>query len=92
LQTTGAEARERATDDLQLQAAPSLGDRPLIVLAADKNMTATAHWAEAQRLLAGLSTRGRLIVAAGSGHNIHFEQPALVIEAVRQVIGQVRGG
>jgi pimeloyl-ACP methyl ester carboxylesterase len=91
LQATSAEARERATDDAQLQAAPSLGDRPLLVLAAEQNMTATPHWTEAQQRLAGLSTQGQLIVAAGSGHNIHWEQPALVIDAVRQVVGQVRG-
>ena len=35
-----------------------------------------------------LSTNGRLIVPAGSGHSIHWEQPTLVIDAVRQVIAQ----
>lgn len=91
LAASAAEALERATDDAQLAAAPSLGDRPLIVLAAEQNMTATPNWAEAQQLMAGLSTRGRLIVAEGSGHNIHIEQPTLVIEVVRDVVGQVRG-
>lgn len=91
LAASAAEARERATDDAQLAAAPSLGDRPLLVLAAEQNMTATPNWAEAQQRLAGLSTQGRLIVAAGSGHNIHMEQPALVVDAVRDVVGQVRG-
>jgi pimeloyl-ACP methyl ester carboxylesterase len=32
-----AEGLERAADDAQLQAAPSLGDRPLIVLASEQN-------------------------------------------------------
>jgi pimeloyl-ACP methyl ester carboxylesterase len=85
-----AEGLERAADDAQLQAAPSLGDRPLIVLAAEQNMTATPYWAEAQRRQAALSTNGRLIVAEGSGHAIHWEQPTLVIDAVRQVIEQAR--
>jgi pimeloyl-ACP methyl ester carboxylesterase len=85
-----AEGLERAADDAQLQAAPSLGDRPLIVLAAGQNMTATPYWAEAQRRQAALSTNGRLIVAEGSGHAIHWEQPTLVIDAVRQVIEQAR--
>ena len=53
-------------------------------------MTATPYWAEAQRRQAALSTNGQLIVAAGSGHAIHWEQPALVIDAVRQVIADVR--
>jgi pimeloyl-ACP methyl ester carboxylesterase len=91
LQTTAAEGQERAADDHQLAAAPSLGNRPLIVLAAGQNMEQTPYWAEAQRRLAALSTTGRLIVAAGSGHAIHLEQPALVIDAVQQVVQQVRG-
>ena len=85
-----AEGLERAADDAELQAAPSLGDRPLIVLASEQNMTATPYWAEAQRRLAALSTNGRLIVPAGSVHSIHWEQPTLVIDAVRQVIEDVR--
>jgi pimeloyl-ACP methyl ester carboxylesterase len=85
-----AEGLERAADDAQLQTAPSLGDRPLIVLAAEQSMTATPYWAEAQRRQAALSTNGRLIVAAGSRHYIHWEQPTLVIDAVRQVIEDVR--
>jgi pimeloyl-ACP methyl ester carboxylesterase len=84
-----AEGLERAADDAQLQAAPSLGDRPLIVLASEQNMTAIPYWVEAQRRQAALSTNGRLIVAAGSGHYIHWEQPAVVIDAVRQVIKDV---
>jgi pimeloyl-ACP methyl ester carboxylesterase len=85
-----AEGLERAADDAQLQAAPSLGDRPLIVLAAGQNMAQTPYWAEAQRRQAALSTNGRLIIAEGSRHYIHWDQPTLVIDAVRQVIEDVR--
>ncbi len=85
-----AEGLHRAADDALLQAAPALGDRPLIVLASEQNMTGTPFWAEAQNRLAALSTNGRLIVPAGSVHYIHWEQPALVIDAVRQVIADVR--
>jgi pimeloyl-ACP methyl ester carboxylesterase len=91
LATTNAEASERATDDAQLEAAPSLGDRPLVVLASETNTTGLANWAEAQQQLAGLSTQGRLIVPAGSGHYIHWDHPAVVIDAVTEVVGQVRG-
>jgi pimeloyl-ACP methyl ester carboxylesterase len=90
IDATTAEARERATDDAQLQAAPTLGDRPLIVLAADQTMTESPLWPEAQRRQAALSTNSRLIVVRGSGHAIHWEQPAVVIEAVRQVVAQAR--
>src|SRR4051794_10933016 len=85
-----AEGLERAADDALLQAAPALGDRPLLVLAAGQKVAHDPIWAEAQRRQAALSTNGRLIVAEGSGHAIHWEQPALVIDAVRQVIADVR--
>jgi pimeloyl-ACP methyl ester carboxylesterase len=91
LAASAAEALERATDDAQLETAPSLGDRPLLVLAAGQNMTAQPIWAEAQQQLAGLSPNGRLIVAEGSGHGIHWEQPVVVIDAVQQVVRQLRG-
>jgi pimeloyl-ACP methyl ester carboxylesterase len=87
---TTAEGIERATDDGALQAAPLLGDRPLIVLAAEASMTHLPFWPEAQQRMAALSTAGRLIIAQGSRHAIHWDQPALVIDAVQQVIAQVR--
>ncbi|HEY0170620.1 MAG TPA: alpha/beta hydrolase [Pyrinomonadaceae bacterium] len=40
--------------------------------------------------LAGLSSRGRVVVAERSGHHVHLEEPALVVEAVRQVVGSAR--
>ncbi len=86
-----AEAIQREASDAQLAAAPALGDRPLIVLASEANMTSEPHWPEAQQLLAALSTQGQLIVPAGSSHYIHWDHPAVVIDAVRQVVGQVRG-
>lgn len=85
-----AEGLHRATDDTLLQAAPSLGDRPLLVLAAGQKVALDPIWAEAQRRQATLSTHGQLIVAEGSGHAIHWDQPALVIDAVRQVVDAVR--
>jgi len=89
--TVIAEAQGRAADDAQLEAAPSLGNRPLIVLAAEQNMKELPNWPEAQQRLAALSTKGSLMVAKGSGHYIQLEQPGLVLDAVRQVVTQVRG-
>jgi len=86
-----AEAIAREASDAQLAAAPSLGDRPLMVLASEQNMTGDPNWPEAQRLMAALSTHSQLIVPAGSGHYIHWDHPAVVIDAVQQVVGQVRG-
>jgi pimeloyl-ACP methyl ester carboxylesterase len=91
LDTTTAEAIAREASDAQLAAAPSLGDLPLVVLASDKNITGLANWAEAQRLMAALSTQGELVVPAGSGHYIQWDHPAVVIDAVAQVVAQVRG-
>jgi pimeloyl-ACP methyl ester carboxylesterase len=40
--------------------------------------------------LATLAPQARFFVAAESGHDIHQDQPALVIEAIRQVVAGVR--
>jgi pimeloyl-ACP methyl ester carboxylesterase len=61
-----------------------------MVLAAEDSMTHLPFWPEAQQRLAALSTNGRLITALGSRHAIHWDQPALVIDAVQQVVAQVR--
>jgi pimeloyl-ACP methyl ester carboxylesterase len=47
---------------------------------------------EFQEKLAGLSTRGKLIIAAESGHIIPVDQPDVVIDAIRDMVEQVRGG
>lgn len=46
--------------------------------------------AAAQEELARLSTRGRLITAGESGHEIHIDEPGLVVQAVREVVDIVR--
>jgi pimeloyl-ACP methyl ester carboxylesterase len=80
----------------------SLGQMPLIVLArahggyAD-GMSISADSLEAERRalmadLARLSARGKLIFAEHAGHNIHVEDPALVIRSIREVVEVVRKG
>ena len=78
----------------------SLGDLPLIVLArthggyADgMSMSAADLEAERRELqadLARLSRQGKLIFAKNSGHNIHLEDPSLVIDSIREVVKQSR--
>ena len=75
LDATAAESLAMTADNAQLQAAPSLGDRPLIVLAADESMETTPRWPEAQHQQAAMSTNGRLIVVEGSGHYIQLTTP-----------------
>jgi pimeloyl-ACP methyl ester carboxylesterase len=48
-------------------------------------MSSIAFWPEGQGALAALSARGRLILVEGSGHYIHIERPAEVVDAIREV-------
>lgn len=47
---------------------------------------------EFQQEFVQLSTQGKLIVAEKSGHEIHWYQPELVIEAIKEIVEQVHGG
>ena len=74
----------------------SLGAMPLIVLARtsggyESGMSISADSLEHERRrlmadLAGLSTSGQLIFAKASGHNIHIEDPTLVVTSIRSVV------
>lgn len=79
----------------------TLGDIPLIVLSSDPDKPqpdlpedlakpASDAWQHMQNELAQLSTRGRHIIAKNSGHYIQLDRPDIVVDAVRQVINQVR--
>ncbi len=82
----------------------SLGDRPLVVISAGvlydgapSAMGGSAVLAQAIRVhselqqeLVSLSSRGQLILAPYSGHNIHWDQPEIVVEAIQQVVEQLR--
>jgi pimeloyl-ACP methyl ester carboxylesterase len=73
-----------------------LGDRPLVVLTAgnaeygpgEQGMEEDRR--RAQAALARLSSRGRQVVAEGSGHHVQLERPALVADAIREVVTAVR--
>ena len=77
-------------DNTQLSAAPSLGDLPLIVLAAGQNVQNDPDWLPAQQQMAGLSSKAKLIVVDGSSHYIHWDQPRLVVDAISQVVAAAR--
>jgi pimeloyl-ACP methyl ester carboxylesterase len=49
-------------------------------------------WRQLQRELAHLVPGGRLVIATESGHDIHHEQPELVLDAIRDVVLAVRAG
>ena len=46
---------------------------------------------EMQKSLVGLSSRGRQIMVPNSGHMIQLEKPEVVVDAIREVLAQVRG-
>ncbi len=91
---------ENATEqrEQQVRETRQLGDLPLVVLTHGINIAAAAGatpeqaaeseqvWQALQSELAQRSTRGSLVQATGSGHDIANDQPALVVEAVRSML------
>ncbi len=91
----------------QVRAAGNLGDRPLIVLTAGKADSAIGMspgitqkdlddmhriWTdELQVSEMHLSTRGKRVIVADSGHLIPFERPDSITTAIREVCEAVRG-
>lgn len=71
----------------QAAAVNSLGDLPLVVLSGEHHGAPYTDW---QRDLAQLSSRGRHLVANGSGHWIHLDHPELVTRAIREVVNAAR--
>ncbi len=93
-----AEEAATAQREAQVRETQSLGDLPLIVLthgianaappgvSPDLAAQTEQAWQTLQEKLAKLSTRGELIVATQSGHEISLDQPDLVLDAIRQVL------
>jgi pimeloyl-ACP methyl ester carboxylesterase len=64
-------------------AVASLGDMPLtIVTGGDQPPEIVARHAA----LAGLSSRGRHVVASASGHWVHLDEPELVIREIDEIV------
>ena len=86
----------------QVQATGSLGDLPLIVLTATgpvwwpdlpPDVDASQFrqmWLELQRDLTKLSTNSTQVFADKSSHFMQFDQPELIVDAIRQVIETTR--
>jgi pimeloyl-ACP methyl ester carboxylesterase len=84
----------------RIEAAPSLPERPAVVLSADKpwqapapdahgGMITFAEWLAAQDLLAA-SLHATHVAETHSGHNLYLYQPELVVDAIRKVVEDVR--
>lgn len=75
------------------KAPQSLGGLPLFVIERAPDATdplAAEHHAQ-QRDLARLSSRGRLVTAVHAGHNVHLEDPELVVQAIDSVLAAAAG-
>ncbi len=79
----------------------NLGDTPLTVLTAgdqdlpdiidpDIGRQLITEWLFSQRELAKLSTTGVQFIAEGSGHCIQCDRPDVVVDAIREMAGEVR--
>jgi pimeloyl-ACP methyl ester carboxylesterase len=78
----------------QAQALTTLGDRPLAVLTASENSTATEGWADAQHQLVGLSTNGihRTVESTHTGLLEDAGPAAESVRAITEIISVVRSG
>jgi pimeloyl-ACP methyl ester carboxylesterase len=91
LQKSGAEVRSQRKP---------FGSMPLIILSHGKPMAEVPPaaspifellWSQLQIDMLSLSTNSKRIVATQSGHSIQIDQPQLVIDAVREVVTEIRG-
>jgi len=103
---TMSESANFAESAQQVREAGNLGDRPLIVLSAGKNVDPkllpkdlpVTEFAEFHRIWldelqpaqARLSTRGKRIIVPDSDHMIPFRRPDAVVSAVREVWGAAK--
>jgi alpha-beta hydrolase superfamily lysophospholipase len=80
---------------LQTRQSPPFPPIPLVVLTATDHRSPEAFeqdWRHIQAQTAAQSPLGRQVMAQGSGHDIHNDQPDLVIDQVHQLVLQLRQG
>jgi pimeloyl-ACP methyl ester carboxylesterase len=83
-------------------AAPSLGEKPLVVLSAGARQFPGLTNKQAKRTdeqmndfeagLKDLSRNSKLVVAKNSEHYIQFDRPVLVVDSIRRVVEGARDG
>ena len=66
-------------------------DKPAVVLSADNEIAQMTGALEHHKELASLSTRDEQVLVPG-GHNIHYEHPEVVAEAILNIVNTVRQG
>jgi len=69
----------------------SLGSLPLAVLTASpRPWRGWPVWAQMQNELAALSTNSEHVTARTAGHDIHLDEPDLVVQAIRTLVRRCR--
>lgn len=98
--TQNSEGLLLAESAAQALATDGFGDKPLAVLAAsdtsivsdgldaDLGARFVAIWWELQEGLAGLSTAGELVKVDGTGHDMPFERPDAIADAIDAILGE----
>lgn len=93
---TNADEMAAIPDSLaSLRASPlQLGNKPLIILSRGKSDGSPpdieSKWRELQTDLLKLSSSGKQVIAEQSGHYIHFSEPELVIDSIREITSIAR--
>jgi pimeloyl-ACP methyl ester carboxylesterase len=97
--TGNAEGLDLLESAVQAEAARDFGSIPLIVLAADGDegegsdldpalaTTFETIWADLQAELATRSTAGRLELVSNSTHDMPFDRPDAIVDAIEEIIG-----
>jgi len=72
-----------------------LGDLPLVVISRGvrdpmNGEPTQPEWLEAQARLLALSTNSQSVVAERSGHMVQFDQPQIIVDAVRKMLEEAR--
>jgi pimeloyl-ACP methyl ester carboxylesterase len=97
------EIEEAVLSNMFVPRAGALGARPVVLLSAGRfgpgeppgwsvewSITYMQVWDEMQDSIAVISTASRRLIAEESDHMIHWNEPELVTEAVRNVVADVR--
>ena len=97
------EGLDLAASAVQAKAAPGFGDAPLVVLTAGDRAAITEGlpadlaasfdeiWMDLQTGLVGLSSSGRQEIVPDATHDMPFEQPGVIVDAIRDVLGKAAG-
>jgi len=94
-------AMEESTAEVRAMRITSFGSLPLSVLSAGiyyptpslsdtENQQFQSEWQTLQTELVALSSDSKQVIAEQSGHTIQFDQPDLVVDAVREMVAQLQ--